>query len=60
MTTLEQQIAHLRDYWKVPQEDIDKLMKLAIKDYELIRKQNLLYELVDETIWARPIGEEVW
>jgi hypothetical protein len=33
MTTLEQQIAHLQDYWNVPQEDIDLLVKLAVKDY---------------------------
>ena len=33
MTTLEQQIAHFRDYWKVPQTDIDKLIELAIVDY---------------------------
>lgn len=33
MTTLEQQIAHFRDYWKVPQEDINKLIELAIVDY---------------------------
>lgn len=33
MTTLEQQIAHFRDYWKVPQEDIDKLIKLVIANY---------------------------
>jgi hypothetical protein len=73
MTTLEQQIAHLKNYWNVPQEDIDKLMELVIKDYcnkELIRKKNLLYELVnkmktdnihnEETDWGNPEGEEIW
>ena len=33
MTTLQQQVEHFRDYWKVPQEDIDLLVKLAVKDY---------------------------
>lgn len=33
MTTLEQQIAHFRDYWKVPQKDIDKLIKLVLANY---------------------------
>ena len=33
MTTLEQQINHFKDYWKVPQADIDSLIELAIVDY---------------------------
>jgi hypothetical protein len=33
MTTLEQQIEHFKDYWKVPQEDIDLLVKLVLEDY---------------------------
>lgn len=33
MTTLEQQIAHFKDYWKVPQEDTDKLIELVLANY---------------------------
>ena len=33
MTTLQQQVEHFRDYWKVPQEDIYLLVKLAVQDY---------------------------
>lgn len=33
MTTLEQQIAHFKDYWNVPQEDTDKLIELVLANY---------------------------
>lgn len=42
MTTLEQQIAHFRDYWKVPQEDIDKLIELV-----KVEQAKKLYKSVD-------------
>ena len=54
MTTLEQQIAHFKDYWKVPQEDIDLLVKLAVQDY-------LDRQTVKRTeFWDKPVVEEVW
>jgi hypothetical protein len=46
MTTLQQQVEHFRDYWKVPQEDIDKLIELVKVEQakELYKSVNLLME----------------
>ena len=73
MTTLEQQIAHFRNYWNVPQEDIDKLIELAIKDNNVkqaAKKEKFLYEAIsrmkatnvhsEEANWGKPEGKEVW
>ena len=73
MTTLEQQIAHLKDYWKVPQEDVDLLVKLALADYfdkQTAKRTEFWNKAViqmkeagsynEETNWGKPVGEEVW
>ena len=76
MTTLQQQVEHFRDYWKVPQEDIDSLIELAIVDYrakQTIKQNERLNKFVSEMKakgnysaeykeldWGKPVGEEVW
>jgi hypothetical protein len=73
MTTLQQQVEHFRDYWKVPQEDIDLLVKLAVQDYfdrQTVKRTEFWNKAItqmkeagsynEETNWGKPVGEEVW
>lgn len=73
MTTLQQQVEHFKDYWKVPQADIDLLVKLAVQDYfdrQETKRTEFWNKAViqmkeagsynEETNWGKPVGEEVW
>lgn len=63
MTTLEQQIAHLRDFWNVPEEELAKFRQLIIKDYLETKSKQLEKKLVDycsQITFDNYHGEVLW